>query len=117
MLIRLKNKLDFTVSDDEISNLVGNRIVTDRVQEVLDTLDDAYGSSRSSIDMGGYVYLITDEKTYDLHIEELLAVYNVSSDMFEFSDTLTSEEKRVWNEELYLLDSEDSITVIHPVER
>lgn len=117
MFLRLKNVLDLEIVKDELLSMVKDIKIIDRAKEVLQILDDSYGVGRTSKDMGGYLYLFNDSKTYDDNIEKLMLACNMKPEMYEYSDTISNKEDVRWQEELYLVSSDDSVTVIHPIER
>ncbi len=115
VFLRLKNVLDYDVVKPSIDSIIKDESVSYRIKEVLSVLDESYGVSRLSKDMGGYVYLFTNEDTYNDNIDRLLEINNIQTDMYEYSDDIGSTDDVLWKEELYLIGSEDSITVFHPV--
>lgn len=115
VFLRLKNVLDYDVVKPSIDSIIKDESVSYRIKEVLSVLDESYGVSRLSKDMGGYVYLFTNEDTYNDNIDRLLELNNIKTDMYEYSDDIGSIDDALWKEELYLIGSEDSITVFHPV--
>lgn len=115
MFLRLKNVLDYDVVKPSIDKLINDESVSYRIKEVLSVLDESYGVSRSSRDMGGYVFLFTSEDTYNDYVDRLLGINNIQTEMYEYSDDIGAIENIIWKEELYLIGSEDSITVFHPV--
>lgn len=115
MFLRLKNLVDYEIIKDDIDAMVCDSCVVERVKEVLTILDDAYGKARTSRDMGGYVFLFSNETTYNASIDKILINSNIQTSMCEYSDIISSSQDITWKEELYLVSSDDSITVIHPV--
>lgn len=115
MFLRLKNLVDYEIIKDDIDAMVCDSCVVERVKEVLTILDDSYGKARTSRDMGGYVFLFSNETTYNASIDKILTNSNIQSSMCEYSDIISSSQDITWKEELYLVSSDDSITVIHPV--
>lgn len=115
MFLRLKNLVDYEVIKDDIDAMVCDGSVGERVKEVLTILDDSYGKARTSRDMGGYVFLFSDEITYNASIDRILTNSNIQTSVYEYSDIISSSQDITWKEELYLVSSDDSITVIHPV--
>ena len=116
MFLRLKNVLDLDVIKDDLKTMINDNKIIERTREVLQILDDSYGVDRTSKDMGGYVYLFNNSHTYDCNIGRLMLACNMDKDMYEYSDTINVSNGQRWQEELYLLSAEDSITVIHPKE-
>ncbi len=115
MFLRLKNQLDYNVNRDELKELISDDNVMMRIDEVLQILDDNYSSSRGSKSMGGYIYLYTNSEDYNTSISEMLRIQHLGIEDYEFSDVL-SDKRTIWKEELYLVGSDDAITVIHPLE-
>lgn len=114
MFVRLKNVLDYDVMKNDLSKDINCTKVMDRLREALQVLDDSYGADRSSRDMGGYVFLFTDNDTYERNIKSMLENHHTTIDMYEYSDTICNEAGQKWQEELYLISSDDAILVIHP---
>ncbi len=115
MFLRLKNLVDYEIIKDDMDAMVCDSCVGERVKEVLTILDDSYGKARTSRDMGGYVFLFSNETTYNASIDKILINSNIQTSMCEYSDIISSSQDITWKEELYLVSSDDSITVIHPV--
>ena len=116
MFLRLKNVLDYEIAKADIDSMIDNESVSFRIKEILSVLDEAYGANRLSKEMGGYVFLFSDEDTYNANIDKALEGNGFGTDIYEYSDVIGSNQDRIWKEELYLVSSEDSITVIHPID-
>ena len=66
MYYRVMNKLDADILSAKIcSDNIEEKIVADRINEIIETLDDAYGEHRNSFSMRGYVFYFPDEATYE----------------------------------------------------
>ena len=64
----------------------------------------------------GYILLFTDTETYRRHISKIMEFYHLKKDLFEYSEQIVSMDDGVmeWQEELFLLSSEDSLVLIYP---
>lgn len=120
MYYRIKNQLDACILADEmIASGRYPRDVADRIVEITSVLDDAYGADRGAFSIGGYVFFFPDAKCYTDNVSKILSYHHVNPDAFEYSEYIGErvlEDGLYWNEELYLLGSDDSLVLIHPQE-
>lgn len=107
------NKLDFGMWQKKVQGSISDDVIG-RVREQINILDEAYGSTRGSRDMGGYILFFSDKASYDENIDELLAFYNINKDLYEYSDCINEGQDIKWMEELYMLGSDDALVLIHP---
>lgn len=81
--------------------------VVENVDDVINILDENYGSNRKLTDDGGYVCVIEDIKEVDyLKVNILKGLFE------EFSDVIYEDCIDKYNSTLYLLSSDYSITII-----
>lgn len=116
MYRRLKNRVDVELMKESILQNGIEEIVVERIEEIIQTLDDFYGAGRTSRDMGGYVLLFKDTESYTKAFPRIVQFYNLKEFEYEYSDNLTEGRKvdKQWWEELYLLSSDDALVLIHP---
>ena len=116
MYYRLKNRLDFESLQEDIGEDNSLKIVSDRIEEIIDTLDDNYGAHRNSRDMGGYLLLFQSEENYEELKMQILSFYQLDIKDYEYSETLIEDQEYnvEWWEELYMLSSDDAIVIMHP---
>ena len=120
-MIRLKTQLDFELYlEEHPETFCRNTGVKNRIAEALETLDDAYGAERKAHDMGGYVLLFLSEENFNAEIEKILAHDHLNREFAEHSEAIeeqngADEDGMIWMEELYLLSSDDSLLMIHPM--
>ncbi|WP_270941627.1 hypothetical protein [Romboutsia lituseburensis] len=81
--------------------------VVENVNNVINTLDENYGSNRKLTDDGGYVCVIEEIKEIDYLKSNIL-----NRLVEEFSDVVYEDETNVYSSTLYLLSSDYSVTVI-----
>lgn len=118
MYYRIKNIIDADILAEEItSKNQSMENVINRLHEVIQTLDDAYGTNRHSSAMGGYVLFFTDNASYRASIERILRHHNTEMENYEYSDVIATSNNFKWNEVLYLLSSDDSLVMIYPSEK
>ena len=81
--------------------------VVENVDDVINILDENYGSNRKLTDDGGYVCIIED-------IEEVryLKLNILKGLVEEFSDVIYEDNVDKYNSTLYLLSSDYAITII-----
>ena len=118
-MIRLKTALDFELFVEEHQGIFSqNTGVKKRIAEALKTLDEAYGADRKAHDMGGYVFLFLSEENFNAEIGRIMEHYKLNKDYAEYCETIEqsrADDGLLWMEELYLLSSDDSILMIHPM--
>ena len=120
-MIRLKTALDFELFVEEHQGIFSqNTGVKKRIAEALKTLDEAYGADSKAHDMGGYVLLFLSEENFNAEIEKILAHHHLNREFAEYSEVIkeqneVNENGTLWMEELYLLSSDDSLLMIHPM--
>lgn len=89
--------------------------VIERMDEIVNRLDDAYNSKRTSRDMGGYIFFFDNEDWYKEVLPNVLEYYNLCKENCEYSEVINPSDSQIeWWEELYLMSSDDSIVFIHP---
>ena len=116
MYYRLKNRLDYESLKEDIGEDNSLKIVSDRIEEIIDTLDDNYGTHRNSKAMGGYLLLFQSEENYEKLKMQILSFYQLDIKDYEYSETLIEDKEYnvEWWEELYMLSSDDAIVIMHP---
>lgn len=113
MYQRIMNKLDVAMWQKKVQGSISDDVIG-RVREQINILDESYGSTRGSNDMGGYILFFSDKASYDENIDEILAFYNIDKDLYEYSDCISESQGINWMEELYMLGSDDALVLIHP---
>lgn len=116
MYYRIKNKLDMEIIRDFLESEKVSLEVVSRMDELVSMLDGVYGGCRGSFDMGGYILLFTDTETYRRHISKIMEFYHLKKDLFEYSEQIAGMDDSMvgWQEELFLLSSDDSLVLIYP---
>ena len=118
-MICRKKQLDFELyCMEHPETFCQNTGVKKRIAEALKTLDEAYGADRKAHDMGGYVFLFLSEENFNAEIGRIMEHYNLNKDYAEYCETIEqsrADDGLLWIEELYLLSSDDSILMIHPM--
>lgn len=116
MYYRIKNKFDMEIIRDFLESEKVDLTVVSHINDLVSILDGVYGECRGSYDMGGYILLFTDTETYRRHISKIMEFYHLKKDLFEYSEQIVSMDDGVmeWQEELFLLSSEDSLVLIYP---
>ena len=117
MYHRIKNKMDAEIIKEALESEKTDRAVMERIDGIIDVLDKEYGSCRGSSDMGGYILLFTDMRTYERYIMKIMEFYHLDKESYEYSNQLGGEGDGTeqWQEELYLLSSDDALVIIHPI--
>lgn len=121
MYIRIFNQLDAQALSDAIN---GNSIaedktlLTDRIRELAEILDENYGMHRLVRDMGGSIIFFPTEACYQNQIEKILKFYHLDKSVSEYEEIIGEKAlgNTEWHEELWLLGSDDALVLIHPVE-
>ena len=118
MYFRIMNQLDLSCMEKTIHEAIQNPAISEqvskRIAHCIMILDQAYGCSRSAFDMGGYVFLLTDIRDSAWIREQLLEHYGISAENCEYTNEICREHGvGVWQEELYLRGSDDSIVIIY----
>lgn len=120
MYYRIKNQLDAGILAEEILETNAfPKLIADRVTELTNILDDAYGADRGAYAMGGYVFIFPSEENYEKNVSRILDFHHMEFEGYEYSDDIGEtvlEDGRYWKEELYLLGSDDGLVLIHPKE-
>lgn len=115
MYQRIKNKTDLEIMKKSLKAEKLEDAVLKRIEELVEVLDREYGCRRGSSDMGGYVLLFTDRETYENHISKLLECYHLAETLPEYTERISgTEDGRKWQEELYLLSSDDALVLVCP---
>lgn len=109
MYLRIKNKFDLTLLTMEQEKVGIDSVILNRLAEIIETLDGAYGMCRNAHSMGGYVFLFTEINDYQKYRELISDYYGIDMKLCEYSDDLGNG----WCEELYLLSSDDSIVMLY----
>lgn len=117
MYLRIKNKMDAEIMREALKAERLDGAVINRIDKIVGVLDTNYGGCRGSSDMGGYILLFTDRQTYEKNIMKIMDFYHLDKELYEYSNKLGSEgnDMAEWQEELYLLSSDDALVIIHPV--
>lgn len=117
MYLRIKNKMDAEIMREALKAERLDSAVINRIDKIVGVLDTNYGGCRGSSDMGGYIFLFTDRQTYEKNIMKIMDFYHLDKELYEYSNKLGSEgnDMAEWQEELYLLSSDDALVIIHPV--
>lgn len=117
MYLRIKNKMDAEIMREALKAERLDGAVINRIDKIVGVLDTNYGGCRGSYDMGGYILLFTDRQTYEKNIMKIMEFYHLNKELYEYSNKLGSEgnDMAEWQEELYLLSSDDALVIIHPV--
>lgn len=113
MYYRIKNMVDARAISLLIEREGMDSTVGERIQEIAETLDLAYGSNRSAYAYGGYVIFFPTREIYEELIDQLKELYNIDSDEREYIDVIGANEQ--WYEELYQL-TEDALVFVYPKE-
>ena len=118
MYQRIKNRRDAKVLLNEMITQEKNMEVGERILELVGVLDDAYGTGRTSKDMGGYILYFPDIESYENSIEDIEEFYNIEPEMYEYMERVgeNKSESIQWIEKLFLLSSDDSLVLIYPQE-
>ena len=116
MYYRLMNRLDYESLQEDMREDNPLKKVSDRIEEIIDTLDDNYGAQRNSKAMGGYLLLFQSEENYEELKMQILSFYQLDINDYEYSETLIEDKEYnvEWWEELYMLSSDDAIVIMHP---
>ena len=114
MYYRLVDHCDIDVLSSEI--IANEPSLTNRLREILTTLNDAYGERRKQSDLGGYILFFPTSDDYKNSIQTLYHFYNINPELYEYNGALTTENTQCWMEELFLLSSDYSLTFIYPKE-
>lgn len=116
MYYRLMNRLDYESLQEDMREDNPLKKVSDRIEEIIDTLDDNYGAQRNSKAMGGYLLLFQSEENYEELKMQILSFYQLDIKDYEYSETLIEDQEYnvEWWEELYMLSSDDAIVIMHP---
>ena len=117
MYHRIKNKMDAEIMREALKAERLDGAVMERIDKIVDVLDKEYGGCRGSSDMGGYILLFTDMQTYERYIMKIMEFYHLDKESYEYSNQLGGEGDGTeqWQEELYLLSSDDALVIIHPI--
>ena len=113
MYYRIKNMVDARAISLLIEREGMDSTVGERIQEIAETLDLAYGSHRSAYAYGGYIIFFPTREIYEELIDQLNELYNIDPDEREYIDVIGANEQ--WCEELYQL-TEDALVFVYPKE-
>lgn len=119
---RIMNQLDADmVCTDMLGKITGElsgsaKIVSERICQLANILDTNYGADRGAYSMGGYVLYFPDIDSYRTWIDKVYMFYNINPEFAEYEDVVcnVSSDDMVWKEKLFMLSSDDSITIIFP---
>jgi hypothetical protein len=90
-------------------------IVFHRIKEILEMLEEAYGTENRQYE-GGKIVFFTDEKAYQQEIDSLLHRQHINPEWNEYSEIIGEQafDGVEWWEEMYLVSSENALVIIHP---
>ena len=116
---RIMNRLDADmIKEDVIRNMTNlqedeKNTISERICHIADVMDVNYCANRGSHSMGGYVLCFTDVLSYARWIGKIYELYHINPELAEYEDVIFESAKNniVWKEELFMLSSDDSITV------
>ena len=113
MYYRIKNWLDARavavwIHRENMDNTVG-----DRIQELAEQLDEAYGATRPAFSNGGYIIFFPTREVYNELIDPLVELYNIIPEQREYLDFIGKE--KTWCEELYMF-TEEALVFMYPKE-
>ena len=115
MYQRIKNKSDLEIMKKSLKAEKVEDAVLKRIEELVEVLDREYGCCRGSSDMGGYVLLFTERETYECYFSKLMECYHLEKNLSEYTERISgTEDGRAWQEELYLLSSDDALVLVYP---
>ena len=118
MFRKIQNELDIHLLEDEMKNCGVEEIVIDRIKEIVLTLDDAYGATRGSRGMGGYILFFGKDEFFNESFPKVLQFYHLKADNCEYSEKINNNTSRIeWWEDLYMLSSDDALVLVHPKEK
>lgn len=115
MYQKIMDKLDAQM----VAKQVKSKITALRIEEIIDTLDDAYGTNRKSGDYGGFVLYFPTEEDYINDAPTICRFYNVDQEMYEYKEIIGGKVKQgtpAYMEILYLQGSDNSIVMVFPTE-
>ena len=93
MYYRLMNRLDYESLQEDMREDNPLKKVSDRIEEIIDTLDDNYGAQRNSKSMGGYLLLFQSEENYEELKMQILSFYQLDIEDYEYSETLIEDKE------------------------
>ena len=122
MYLRIMNKLDVSCMEEAIREAIENPVifemVFERISNAIAVLDEAYGEGREALNMGGFVFLLTDTYSSEQIRRQLLECYFLSEEDSEYKEEICKEDNgKIWFEELYLRGSDDAVVIIYTEER
>ncbi len=121
MYARIVNELDYKWLKEYIRGEISVKNVADvvmnKIENIVQSLDTCYGSARSASDMGGNVFVLTDDSVSMQQYEDILQSYHILKDAEEYSDIICREDNKEWLCELYMIGSDDAIVIIYVRER
>ena len=113
MFYRIKNWLDARAVAALIDRENMDNTVGDRIQEIAETLDSAYGALRPAHANGGYILFFPSREIYEELVEPLEELYNIDPEQREYLDFIGRDG--LWCEELYLF-TEEALVFVYPKE-
>lgn len=84
--------------------------VIDSIKEVLDVFDEAYGSDRREIDLGGLV--VTIESELDLKVMKDSVFLDVWEEQPEWEKIIMTVGNKEWYQFLFVMSSDYSIVLV-----
>lgn len=121
MYARIVNELDYKWLKENIRGEISVKNVADavmnKIENIVQSLDTCYGSARSASDMGGNVFVLTDDSVSMQQYEDILQSYHILKDAEEYSDIICREDNKEWLCELYMIGSDDALVIIYVRER
>lgn len=121
MYARIVNELDYKWLQEYIRGEISVKNVADvvmnKIENIVQSLDTCYGSARSASDMGGNVFVLTDDSVSMQQYEDILQSYHILKDAEEYSDIICREDNKEWLCDLYMIGSDDAIVIIYVRER
>ena len=116
MYYRIKNQIDAFALAEDIR--CSNSILSDRIREIAEMLDENYSGHRGSRDWGGYILFFPTKEGYENQIEKILRYHHLDPALYEYEEIIgeCAIGNVRWHEKLWLLSSEDALVFIFPEE-
>ena len=80
------SKDDISKMEKDTKELQGNFDVADRIVELIEILDGAYGESRKVFDMSGYILFFPDHNTYEKTIVDIWEFCHIEPTGYDYMD-------------------------------
>lgn len=115
MVLKIINDSDVEMMKQNQAAYDIDKVIVDRVEEIISMLDDAYGTDRAESDQGGIIMLFTKLEDYIKKRDRIMSRYYLRESDYEYSDEFwgDSDKKTCWTERLYLRSSEDALVLIY----